>query len=145
MASEVSAAGREPEGGYRPERRVYLLRFEAPEMAGLTVRTRAIPFGILTQAVKLGRQGLTLDDLDTVDRIFDSFADALIEWNLLDEDGHPVPATADGLAAQDLDLVLTIIMAWTQTASVAGQSEQRSSRSEPPFLPQQPLSPPPAR
>lgn len=42
-----------------------------------------------------------------------TFAYSLESWNVEDDDGHPVPADADGLMSQDPRLVTAVLQAWT--------------------------------
>lgn len=96
---------------YVRERRVYRLAFADDDMNGLEVRARSVPLGQFFHLAKLLSKGLTLGDVDQVSELFSGFADALVDWNLENEDG-PVPATLDGLYAQDIDFVLPVIEAW---------------------------------
>jgi hypothetical protein len=68
-----------------------------------------------------GMQGLDLSvmkgadleqALESVDGLFTRFAKSLKAWNLDDDDGRPVPETADGVRGQELDFILEITMAW---------------------------------
>ncbi len=45
-------------------------------------------------------------------RQLEEFGDALIEWNLEDEDGKPIPCTRDGLFSIDNDLALALATEW---------------------------------
>jgi hypothetical protein len=56
------------------------------------------------------------------------FANALIEWNLEDENGVPVPPTLEGIESQDLPFVLSLVEAWTSI--LAGTSEDLGKDSD---------------
>lgn len=105
--------------GYRRERKVYRLNFEGdPEMDGLVVKVRSTSIGNLLQVAGLlvladrDVDELQPDDIARLDQLFDGFAGSLVEWNLEDEQGTPVPATPDGVKGQDADFILPIVKAW---------------------------------
>jgi hypothetical protein len=116
--------------GYRPRHKVFKLVFADPEMDGLIVRVRAIRIGEM-------RELLDLADLDTsylqpgdagkASRMFEMFADALISWNVEDDQGSPVPATLEGISAQDGDFIQAIVKEWLNIFKVAGPLGNGSS------------------
>lgn len=100
--------------GYRRERRLFNLKFEDPEYAGLEVLIRTLPVG---EFLGLARLQASLDtenpDISAVEKLFKVFLDKLIRWNVEDPDsGEPVPTTMAGLQTLELDFVLVIIGAW---------------------------------
>lgn len=100
--------------GYRRERRLFNLKFEDPEYAGLEVLIRTLPVGEFLGLAKL-QAALSADDTDVaaVEKLFRVFLDKLIRWNVEDPDtGEPVPTTMAGLQTLELDFVLVIIGAW---------------------------------
>lgn len=108
--------------GYRRERRLFNLKFEDPEYAGLEVLIRTLPVGEFLGLAKLQN---ALDesnpDFSAVEKLFKVFLEKLIRWNVEDPDsGEPVPATMAGLNTLELDFVLAIIGAWIN--SMAGVS-----------------------
>jgi hypothetical protein len=132
--------------GYRPERRVYRLRFEDPGMSGLVVRARSAPVGQFMGLVQLADQAkASVEDVKRIDELFRGFADCLLEWNLEDDDGQPVPPTIEGLYGQDMDFALTIIFAWIEgivgVTGPLGNSSSDGGRSEELSIPMEPLSP----
>jgi hypothetical protein len=133
--------------GYIRERKVYRLRFEDPEMEGLVVQARSAPVGQFIGLAKLANPGTTVrpEDMEQVDELFRSFAGCLVDWNLEDEQGTPVPATLEGLYTQEIDFILQIIFAWIEAvAGVAGPLGQPSSdggRSLEQSIPMEALSP----
>src|SRR5690349_1218841 len=92
--------------GYKHSPKVYRLAFDDYE--GLEVRARSVSLDEFLSLVEIA--GKT--DPDDLERMFRGFADALVSWNLEDEDGTPVPATYEGIKGQDLDLILDIIGGW---------------------------------
>lgn len=108
---------REP--GFRAGRKTYRLVFEdGHDLAGLVVRARSVGTGEFFELSKLADQGSF--GLDEGAELIARFAQHLVDWNLEDEDGVPVPATAEGLNSQDFDLVIAVIMQWMD--AVAGVS-----------------------
>lgn len=99
-------------------RRVYPLRFR--EFGGLTVRLRKPGWSATT---KLTSAVLVLgDDLDgpgipasgkvaAWTQLFEAFADSLVSWDLVDR-GHAVPATREGVLAQDFTFLLALARTW---------------------------------
>jgi hypothetical protein len=91
--------------GYRPQRKVYVLDF-GERYQGLEVKVRAGTLGQLLQLQRLSGEDLTADQLDG---LFRAFVVLLKEWNIEDDDGHPVPASIDGLYSLDPALAQDII------------------------------------
>ena len=134
--------------GYRKQKKVYHLIFEDDEFEGLEVRTHAPPFGFLEEVTQLaafaGKTVFTADDMEQVQAFFGAFSKHLISWNLEDDDGTPVPATLEGLRAQELPFVMAIIQAWVGIGKVSGPLVQPSSGGRPSLegsLPMEALSP----
>jgi hypothetical protein len=99
-------------------RTVYPLRFR--EYGGLLVRLRKPGWSAmlkLTDAVlvlgdDLEGPGLPASGKITAwTQLFEAFADSLIGWDLLDR-GHAVPATVDGVLAQDFHFLLALARTW---------------------------------
>jgi hypothetical protein len=76
-----------------------------------------------------------LGDVDglTVAHQLRGMSDKLIAWNLEDEQGNPIPATADAVIGQDFDLMSTILAAWLDAlrGGVSAPLEQTSPDGEP--------------
>ena len=102
--------------GYQRKRRVYRLDFEGdPVLDGLEVRARSLNLGEFLATSRLAGMaagGVTPEDVDVFEGLFATFAGALVSWNLEDDEGRPVPATLDGVKAQDVDFVMPIVNAW---------------------------------
>lgn len=114
--------------GYVRQRKIYRLRFEDPDMNGLIVRARSVPMGEL---LAIGTAAADFEngsrDPQGLGQMFEVFASALVEWNLEEPDGTPVPTTVDGLYAQDIDFLMEIIQAWIEAIQgVAGPLGQPS-------------------
>lgn len=113
-AQQRAAAGR-----YVRARRVYVLVFEAPDLAQLEIRARSVSVGKFLKLVKLAARldrdaaSLSAEDAEAIEGLFTGFAEALISWNIDDPDTEaPVPATYDGVMAQDTDFMMVVIDAW---------------------------------
>ena len=140
-------------GGFRKKSQLYTLKWaEGQELAGLEVVTKGLTIdrlnSILPLAESLQDTGRSLPDkMAEADKLFRSFARSLVSWNLEDEDGNPVPATYEGVADQDFDFALKLILVWVDSvagvdiplppSSASGASALEGS------LPMAPLSPSP--
>lgn len=85
---------------------------------GLVVRLKSVSFGKVRKLMRL-----TSDDGDDsmMDEIAAMFQDALVSWNLEDEEG-PVPTTVEAVENQDFDFVMKIVHAWLDR--MTGPSEE---------------------
>lgn len=102
-------------GGYRLQRKTYSLKFE--EYPGLEVTARSVSVGELLQVLQLADQVTGSPDGGAVTRLFGWFSNRVVDWNLEDEDGEPVPPTVDGLLGVEFDMALRLVMAWVQAVS----------------------------
>jgi hypothetical protein len=137
--------------GYQRKRKVYKLIFADEEMNGLEVRCTSVSIETmlsLTALSGLAAKSLSeysIEDLGSVNLVFEVFAEALVSWNLEDEDGNPVPATLEGVKAQDIDFLNVIITAWMErVAGISGPLAPAStagSRSLEASIPMETLSP----
>jgi hypothetical protein len=117
--------------GYNPKRKIYKLVFEDEEMAGLEVRVRSFSIGTMLEVGELsdlmGRK-ITPEDMPRVQKLFSVLAQALVSWNVEDDDGAPVPATLEGLTAQEDTFVFAVLSAWIDAVSgVSAPLPQTSS------------------
>jgi len=136
--------------GYKRRKTIYRLVFEDEEFDGLEVRAYAPPLGFLERAMKMGAlsgrpaDDLSPDEIELLNGLFTGFANYLVSWNLEEDDGKPVPATLEGLRAQDLSFVFQIIDAWLnsvgEVASPLGRSSNAGLQSLVASLPMEPLS-----
>lgn len=125
-------------------------------MHGLVVQVKPAPVGAIMSATRLaGLQDFnfsnvtsldreTLETIGEVSKLFQIFADSLIEWNLDDDDGNPVPPTIEGIKREDGAFIMDIIRAWTSTSSDVtenlGQPSNGGSRSEVALIPMETFS-----
>jgi hypothetical protein len=109
--------------------KVYLLKFEDPELAGLEVRARATSMDGIMDMAALAELGEDIgpEQIRALDPLFERFVECLEHWNL-EDGGQPVPMTKAGLLAQDLEFVLSLVGAWAEAvAGVPGPLGQKSN------------------
>ncbi len=136
--------------GYVRQRKVYRLRFDDEDMNGLEVRAKSVPLGAFLDLVKLmdiETRNVSPEDAEKIDKLFEGFAGALIEWNLEEPEGVPVPATFEGLKSQDIDFSMQILRAWiaalTQVPVFLGNGSSGGEKSLELSMPMEPRSPSP--
>ena len=104
--------------GFKPERKRYRLKWaEDHELHGLVVEMRGLPVGVFLEMAEmsdLDPTNFSVEDMPKVTRLFEIVAGGLAEWNLLDDYDQPVPATSDGIMAQEFPLVMAIIEGWME-------------------------------
>lgn len=137
--------------GYRVKRDIYKLKFESAKYAGLEVRVYAPPMGVVIAMTALAGTDLTNlaavtpDKLARVSEMFDAFLEALVDWNLEDDNGNPVPATAYGIKSQDSVFIQEIIHEWAAISERVDTPLDRLSPAGKLFpvesIPMEPLSP----
>lgn len=116
--------------GYRPQHKTYKLVFADEDMDGLVVRVRSIRIGELRELlalVEIDLKHTSPGDAAKLDRLFEVFADALLSWNVEDDQGEPVPADLAGVSTQDGDFILLIVREWLRIFQVAGPLGNGSS------------------
>jgi hypothetical protein len=100
--------------GYRPKREAFKLDFSGTEHEGLEITARPVPMSVWLDAATAA----ATQDGSSFRQVAATFAYALESWNVIDDDGQPVPADLDGLLSQEPSFVLAAIKAWV--ASMAG-------------------------
>jgi hypothetical protein len=116
--------------GYVRKQKVFRVEFtDEHSLAGLELLTRSLSikefaeFGL--QIAAIGEvvdsasspedQLLAISQMSTgVDMVKKSFADALISWNMEEEDGSPTPPTADGVGRLDDMEFLSMVGSWLE-------------------------------
>lgn len=112
--------------GFQPKRKIYSLDFTGTELEGFEVKIRAIS----------SDQYYTVADISAAAENNAGFIKALLpemiavikSWNLEDEEGNPVPVSAEGLMHEfELKQVGDIISAWLDVyAGVSAPLDQPS-------------------
>ena len=95
------------------QRKTLRLVFE-DEYEGLVVRMRSLSLGELLEFDRLQDGDVT--DTDEVISLLDLAASKLVEWNLTNEDGTPVPRSAEALRAEEPEFVMLLIQTWMRQA-----------------------------
>jgi hypothetical protein len=112
--------------GYRKVPTIHTLD-KVGEEDGLVVRLKSIKFGKLRKLMRLTDADETADE--ALGEIFDLMLENIVSWNLEDEQGTPVPLTAEGLEDQETDLIMDIIEAWIEKMTGSGESLGKDSPS----------------
>jgi hypothetical protein len=134
--------------GFTVKRKIYKLIFEDDDLAGLEILARSVSLGQMLAISGEGRVGkVDTEDAEQTQGMFEMFAGALVQWNLEEEDGTPIPVTMEGLQGLDTEFVTAIIEAWTSaiagvTAPLAKQSTSGGTSQEA-SIPMETLSLPP--
>jgi len=97
---------------FKRKRKVYRLDFEGTEYEGLELKVRGLTTGEYLDMVALSAPG-TDGDGET-DGLLRMLSTHLVSWNLVDEEGEPVPTTFEGIRTNDLTMNMAIISAWTE-------------------------------
>lgn len=136
--------------GFKRAKTIKLTWADDTEFAGLEVRARRVSIGKFLELgptlEALGNlSNLDLKDLGPVRGMFLELGEALISWNLEDEEtGEPVPCTPEMLLEQDIAFVNEVLSCWAEhIAGVPAPLEQPSPSGEPSLeasLPMEPLS-----
>ncbi len=92
----------------------YLLVWpEGSPLAGLEIRMRSISLGVvreLTRFQALDVSGeVTEDDMAVIVGVASTLAGLVSSWNIEDDDGNPVPVTAETVAGLDLGILFAAI------------------------------------
>lgn len=126
--------------GYRRVPKTFKLTFE--DEPGLEVYCRSAPLGQILALMELVKEEddgkMSLRELGRLEELFSTFGASLKSWNLEDEDGNPitwdptgeeteVQAKVRALKTQDLDFVLSLILAWMD--AVVGVSDPLKRKS----------------
>lgn len=132
--------------GVRVERKKYRITFpEGHDLHGVKMVARGMSVGELMGLIGMHRTVMSGDDptvkLQAINGLLDSFAKALLEWNVDDEDGNPVPPDRAGLDALDFDQLLGGITAWVKEISdvAAPLGTPSTPTPKPPEIPMEPL------
>ena len=104
---------------FRRERKLYQLTFDDPELDGFECVMSGVSLDRFIEISALAAEletpaGRTRENIEAQ---FTTLAASLVEWNLDDEDGNPVPCDYDGLADQDFDFVMAIMLGWMKAIS----------------------------
>jgi len=145
--------------GFVVQRRRFKLRFQdGSALDGATVRMKSVDLGVYMEMMRLAQVGMVLKDADDLSvaelltalpeiaRLFDVVAGALVDWDLVEEDGSPIPATYEGVCSLEPPMVYALVEAWMEAIGGVEAPLRNGSRSGEPApavsLPMEPLSSP---
>ena len=122
--------------GYR--RKIYDLRWpEGHDLHGLEVSLTGLSVATLAKVEALGGtltgDGTVEEKLTAADQLFAVMAGCLAGWNLEDHQGQPVPATHEGIAGQDVSLILGVLQGWMGAAASVDTPLPNGSNGTPPL------------
>lgn len=104
---------------YTHKRKTYELDFDGEgDFDGLKVKARGLSVGQYLQVAKLAEA----KDQEAANELLAKFAEALVEWNVQDEDGNKLSTDLQGVSSCDFDFIMKIIAAWM--TAVAGVSKE---------------------
>ena len=99
--------------GFRLPEKTARVNFEGTDYDGAEIQLRLS----VTFAQFIGlRESAQGEDQETMARLFGE--SVLLDWNLEDADGNPIPANADGMLAIPLELTNMVVQHWVE--AVAG-------------------------
>lgn len=95
---------------YRLDRRIAVLDFDEEGLQGTEIRCRVdVPMWILLDIQASLANG-------EIQRGIDLFAEkVLVSWTI-EEDGHAIPATVDGMRELPISIALRVVGAWLKAA-----------------------------
>jgi hypothetical protein len=132
--------------GYRRTKKKYRLTFEDEDLAGLEVLMGSLSIAEFMELTEASTAAQAAGDTagNAVTGLLEKFAGSIVSWNLEDEDGSPVPATFDGVKAQELGFVMSVVMAWMDAVAAVDPTSRASANGTGTFpevsLPMEPLS-----
>ena len=109
----VTVNGAKARKGFRLPERTAGITFEGTTYDGAEIRVRLSVTFAQFIALRESAQG---EDQEGMARLFGD--NVLMEWNLEDADGEPIPADGDGMLAIPLELTNLIVQHWVE--EVAG-------------------------
>lgn len=94
-----------------------VLDLELPGHPGLEVQARSISMAQvleLSSSIEARIFGPVIppEDMPHLERVLAATGAALVAWNVVDDDGEPVPADEKGLRAVDPVLFRAVVLAW---------------------------------
>jgi hypothetical protein len=118
--------------GYKRARRTYIMEFTDPEYEGLEITVRSIPIRNLQHLMSLDPESTDLKvRSESIDQMTRAFAEALVSWNMTDENGEPLPTTLEYIESEDVDFIMSCIAQWMNAISRVDDSSPLDESSEP--------------
>ena len=111
--------GHKPQRFRVPPKRTAILKFTDGDYEGAEVTCSLdVSTGIILDFQRIGEE-LSEADFDALLRKFGRYY--LLSWNLEDNDGDPIPATAEGMSVAPTNFTVAMIQAWSD--AVLGMSD----------------------
>ena len=103
--------------GFKRDRKQYQLTFEDGDLDGFQVTANGLTLGEFVDVSALASALSTPEGRtrENIERQFVVLGDALVSWNLLDDDDQPIPCGYDGLKGQDVDFAMVIFRTWMKS------------------------------
>ncbi len=116
---------------YKRERRVYVMTFDDPEYEGLEIRVRSIPIREFHSLLALDPESKdSAVRAESINKMLFAFAEALVSWNMTDENGSPLPTTLEYVESEDVDFIMMCITEWMQAISKVNDASPLDENSE---------------
>ena len=110
--------------GFRKQPTHYKLKFTDEEYDGFEVTAKALSVGDFLKLTEAADKPAEAQSV-----IISMLADALVNWNLEDEKGKPVPATRKGVESLEFGFLNAIVQAWM--TAIAGIDPKQLKTSNP--------------
>lgn len=139
----------EDAGKFKAYRKIYTLKFDDPQLAGLKIRAASVTMEKMLEVADQADRAEARAGLAEIRGLLQLFVDSLRSWNLQTEVADDVfedaPQTLGGLLGNDPDLVLTIALTWWQAMTAVspglGKGSNSGGSSPEASIPMETLSP----
>lgn len=129
--------------GYVVNRKLYRLVFEG-ELEGLTVTVRSSSVVVYKRIAALANRSYTSppsdEDLEALAGLYAAFAAVLVDWNLEEPEGVPVPTTLDGVETQEPGFLNSLVTAWLDAVALDLSGGSAATAEVEASLPMEPLA-----
>lgn len=95
--------------GYRKVPRIHTLEFDG-DQEGLIVRAKSVKFGKVRKLLALMDDDTK--DQEVMEQITAELADAIVSWNLQEEDGSDIPVSVEAIDDLEFDEVMAVVNRW---------------------------------
>lgn len=117
--------------------RIIELAFKGEPLDGLNVRIKSIKFGKVREIMRL--MDADDKDIEVMDRLSGELADAIVSWDLMDEDERPIEPTREAIDDLEFPEVMELVNEWLDAITGPGKELGKGSNSGGSF-PGQPLT-----
>ena len=108
----IATNGTKPKKGFRIPERTARVAFEGTDYDGAEIKLKLSVSFAQFIALRESAQG---EDQEGMARLFGETV--LMEWNLEDADGQPLPADGDGMMAVPMDLTNLVVQHWVEAVA----------------------------